>query len=320
MPLGRDLLTSSRQLGLTRMDANGWLVEQPANPLPTVRDYRKIERDGAGRIWVANKMALFRLEGPVGGLRIKFENLPSIFPCDPCPKNLEEKQHGRPAQVADIEIDTEGRPWVGYGGGIAWLGEDGAWHRVPTERPVLDVRAFALSADTLWVAGRLADEFYKIERRGPRWPVKSFDPARGYGPAATFFLKFDSRGWLWRGSTDGVHIADGKHLRPEDWLHLDTANGLVCGEADNYGFFEDTDHSVWIAGAQGITHLHPSTAWFQTPPGIPSIQAITKPGAGRLRVEAQPLNPPSARQYPFRCRLSGADWKLSPMERSSFTD
>ena len=55
-------------------------------------------------------------------------------------------------------------------------------------------------------------------------------------------------------------------------------SGLAVNETDNYGFFEDSDHMVWIAGAEGITHFKPEPWWFvapgnSAPPRITQVEA-----------------------------------------------
>src|SRR5262249_27519147 len=93
----------------------------------------------------------------------------------------------------------------------------------------------------------------------------------------THFLRRDSRGWIWRGTTGGVYVADGVHLRPADWLHIDAASGLAADTTDVYGFFEDTDHSIWICGEEGVTHLKPNPSWF-APHAKPKIAAVWRDG------------------------------------------
>src|SRR5262249_47278940 len=140
------------------------------------------------------------------------------------------------------------------------------WRKIVTDQPVINMRSMALAGDDIWVAYRYSGLFSRLHRSGDRWIVTPFLAKEGYGPVDTDFLKRDSRGWIWRGSTEGVYISDGHHFAPSDWIHIGPENGLATKENNQYGFFEDKDASVWIAGEEGVTHLRPDPAWFNAPP------------------------------------------------------
>ncbi len=214
-------------------------------------------------------------------------------------------------QAVDIEVDDQGRPWVGYSGGIAWLDDQERWHRISAEPALPSIRSFALAGQTLWAATRTTDVFFHLTRRGNVWSSESLSSGHGISPRDTLFVRRDSRGWIWRGTTDGVFVNDGTHFRPENWLHLDLNNGLASGEVDNYGFFEDQDHSIWIAGDQGITHLRPSARWFDAPPGLPFVENLENPSPNVLKVRAASLQLPPFRDFPLRARLTDEEWKFS---------
>jgi len=93
---------------------------------------------------------------------------------------------------------------------------------------------------------RRAGLFSRLRRSGGSWSVTQFLAKAGYGPVDTMFLKRDSRGWIWRGASDGVHVCDGRHVAPADWIHLHPGNGLTPNETGQYGFREDRDGSIWI--------------------------------------------------------------------------
>ena len=179
--------------------------------------------------------------------------------------------------------------------------------------------------------GTTARRFARLTRTGAQWTVHEFTAKDGYGPPDTRFLKRDSRGWIWRGATGGVYVSNGRDVAPNDWLHITAQNGLAAESTHPYGFFEDTDGTVWIAGEQGITHLKPGPAWFDAPhnapaPRITRVEADGKvflsPGAipdaietrpRLLRIEVGTLDGPPFREYPLRYRLppSMPEWQLS---------
>ncbi|HUS06039.1 MAG TPA: protein kinase [Bryobacteraceae bacterium] len=312
-------LASLRKFGLVRLSPSAEIVERPANPLPTAEEYRVLVKDGKNRIWVGNKIALLRVEGRPGSLRLRREDLPGT----------DRTQY---VQAVDLHLDSAGRLWLGYAGGIAWLDDQDQWHRVPTDRPVEKVRSFALAdpveGEDIWVAYRSPGRFSRLRKKGDQWKVTDFASAAGYGPDDTHFIQRDSRGWIWRGSADGVHISDGIHMEPNDWIHISLQNGLATASTDQYGFLEDREGGVWIAGEDGISHLQPDGAWFESPRNAspPRITRIAVDGletaigsapllaaTDNLRIEVGSLEAPAFRDYPFRYRLRPlfTDWRLS---------
>lgn len=65
-----------------------------------------------------------------------------------------------------------------------------------------------------------------------------------------YYLKADSRGWLWAATDAGVAVWNRKH-----WRLVDQSNGLVWNDTNGEGIYEDQDGSVWIATSNGISHL-----------------------------------------------------------------
>jgi hypothetical protein len=189
----------------------------------------------------------------------------------------------------------------------------------------------AIGAEDIWVAHRRAGFFTRLQRSGERWKVTLFHAHRGYGPVDSHFIKRDSRGWIWRGSPEGVHISDGRRVAPEDWLHIRMGNGLAADQTDMFGFFEDADGSVWIAGAEGVTRARPDASWFAAPaperaPRVTRVEADGRvslfPGEERealpsatrlLRIDVGGLDGAPFRDAPLRYRLRGLgdDWRVS---------
>ena len=321
LPLGDGgYFASIRGLGVARLSAEGQIVERIPHPWPSKEafQYREILRDPKGRIWVAGKVALMRIEGQPGSLRLREETLPEI-------------QRPENHQAVDVEVDSKGRVWVAYDKGIAWLDDHDQWHKIATDRPIMNLRSIAVTGDDIWVAYRTSGAFSRLHRDGDRWMVMPFRAQEGYGPIDTDFLKRDSRGWIWRGSTEGIYISDGHHFGPADWIHINPGTGLATKEMNQYGFFEDKDGSVWIAGEEGVTHLRPDASWFAAPRDVPPPE-VTRveadgsaflfpaplpkklPAATRiLRVDAGSLHAPPFRDYPLRYRLLpvSKEWKLS---------
>jgi ligand-binding sensor domain-containing protein/predicted Ser/Thr protein kinase len=303
---GGGFLAAIRDFGVAVLSSDGKVIERMPDLLEGKNQYRQIVRDAKGRYWVGAKEALLRVDGR--------HFVQQTLPGEP---------HGETAQAVDLEVDKSGRLWVGYMEGIAWLDEADQWHRIETSEPVKTVRSISVDANEIWVAYRLPGLFSRLVRNGERWNVTNYS----FAPRDTYFIKRDSRGWIWRGTAAGVYVSDGKHFAQEDWLHLHMGNGLAANELDQYGFFQDVDGSVWISGEEGVTHLHPDASWFGAPAGAGPIRVtrveadgqILQPSATQLpanlkmlRIELGTLNAPPFRDAPLRWRLRPSDaWHSS---------
>ncbi|MCU1336807.1 MAG: Protein kinase [Bryobacterales bacterium] len=311
-------LATMRDLGVVRLSSDGRIVERIKDLLPEGDKYRKIIRDGKGRIWIGAKRILLRIEGKPGSLRLREEHLPGD------PFNGYENS-------VDLEVDRSGRLWAGYQNGIAWLDDEDHWHQVPTNQPITEVRSFTLAGDDFWIAHRQSGAFTRLSKDRDRWNVSTLAANAGYGPTDSLFIKRDSRGWIWRGATDGVHISDGHNFGPNDWLHIHLGNGLAANEMDIYGFFEDADGTVWIAGAEGLTHFRPDPSWFQAPreAPVPQVTRLITNGhpflypaaiphqlpasTTAMEIDVGSLGTPPFRDVPFRYRLLplSKEWRVS---------
>ncbi len=259
-------LAASREEGLWVLDGEGRPVEQVADPLPRIRkDYRRIFRDRTGRIWVGNRRALFEAIAEGKGFRLILQTLPeaSTFP-----------------SPIDFAEDSEGVVWVGYTGGLASLSAAGKWVRLRTDKPVNEVRTLSIdrTGNRIWVGYRKNGHFSMVERRSGRGIVTHFSLEEGYSPKDTHYLRVDRRGWIWRGSSDGVRVSDGKSLDPNAWLFVGEQNGLAGGRASPNGFFENSDGSVYLASGKGLTWILPRENWFARPQGVPRISQILVDG------------------------------------------
>jgi ligand-binding sensor domain-containing protein len=306
-------LAAIRRFGVARLSPAGEVLERLADPLPNSLDYGGILEDGKGRLWVGNRSALLRLEGRPGSYRLRVVDFPGTLTRKTAP---------------DMEVDSAGKLWVGYQGGVAWQAGEDRWRTFPTADPVESIGGFA---PDVWVAYERGTRFSRLHQSGDRWTVTDFDSKSGYSPPDTYFLKRDSRGWIWRGSTEGVHISDGRHFAPNDWIHIQLKNGLASDHSSRPSFSEESDGSVWICGEEGVSHLKPDPAWFENPlhaaaPRITRLEADGKafwrgdamPKALEqtprlLRIEVGSLDAPPFRDYPFRYRMPPAvpDWRLS---------
>ena len=256
---GEGLLAATHNLGLLHLSSEGAIRQRIPYPNPAEKSdskHRDIFRDAQGGIWVANKTALLALDGTPGAFHLRRVRLPA---------------EPRFAETADVELDRRGRLWVGYTRGLAWLDIGaGAWRPIETDKRAVDIRSFSFRDNEreIWVAYRGKGRFSRLTAPsagdGP-WKVADFTLEAGYPAQSTYFLKTDSRGWIWRGTNEGVFVSDGRHIAPNDWLHLTRRTGLAGDTADQFGFLEDADGTVWLSTEEGVTHLRPDPAWFALP-------------------------------------------------------
>jgi streptogramin lyase len=87
--------------------------------------------------------------------------------------------------------------------------------------------------------------------------VRQFQSSTETGDAISFFLGVDTRGWLWRGSRDGIYAAESAQAQKGVWLRLDEVDGLADLDANHGSFFGDSDGSVWWAADASIVHFTP---------------------------------------------------------------
>ena len=224
-----------------------------------------------------------------------------------------------------------GRLWVGYDRGIAWLDAGDRWHKIPTDQPLTNVRSFTLAGDDIWVTYRRSGPFSRLHQNGDRWVVTGFSAQGGYPPVDSQFIKRDSRGWIWRASDEGVHIADGRHFAPGDWIHMHRGNGLAGDEPGQYGFFEDGAGDVWVVAEDGISRLRPRASWFDAPLNAAAPRVTRLEADGRvwifpeslpqalpaltkvLRIDIGTRDGSPFRDYPVRYRLIPAmqNWQFT---------
>ncbi len=325
LPRGDGFLASLRDFGLARLGADGRLERKaPLPPDPSVRQYvadqfREILPDRGGDWWVGGKSALMRFDP-------ESLDLEDNFPMPGTDSSL--PLHLRGDNTPDLEIGPDGRLWVASPYGVVVRDGPHAWRWVETDRRIDPVRSFAPGREDVWIAHRSGGpHFTRLVKDDESWRVEEFAANEGYPPADSHFLKRDSRGWIWRGSTDGVHVSDGRRFAPNDWLHLHTGNGLTANLTEIYGFLEDDDGSVWLSGFEGVTRVKPDPAWFETspdprPPTVSSLAADgvdygsadeIPSGVYEIEILIGSLDSPPFRDKPLRYRVTPGErgWTLS---------
>ena len=289
------------RMGLVRMDSEGRIVnsikDQDGQKILTAHRLR-IDRKGVG--WISTKSAFYRL--PRGSnTATKIEIVPGK------------------ADYRDIEFASNGDIWVGLEKGLAQY-HDGKW-RVYTKKDGLKsdyIRCVAEDKQgNIWVGYRMPLGFAKITKKDANWDVRHFDSSSGMGSNSIFFLKVDSRGWIWRGTNDGVHISKTGSADPGDWLHLTTEDGLPHNDMVQFSFFEDVDKSVWFGTGGGPARVLPEVVENAFQSRISVAITNTNIEGATLSVGLQPIafSHRDHLQYRYRLKPTSSEWSPHPNEK-----
>lgn len=210
-------------------------------------DVYRVFVDFEDRVWVATAHGLYVNEGQGAGRKFR-EIEDAIIP------------HKK---IYDVGQTPDGRLWVASTDALFTLDQTG-WKRNSIDAAKLGGQLNDMTVDkagNLWLDGgfpgaiRLqvsGDKITKIDRFTR--PVLASD--------LVDFVGADHRGWIWVGEDNGVNVFDG-----HNWRRYTQDSGLVWNDTSGKSFFEDTDGSVWIGTAGGLSHLlTPSASYTAAPP------------------------------------------------------
>ena len=248
-----------------RLNANGRVLDQiSTEPSMMLSSLRRLVRAPDGAYLVGSQ------QSPDCLYRIKGSHVERI------------SVEGPNGNVHDIGIDADGYAWVGYANGICRIESTGCQTAITKTDGLLEPMILSLGIgppDEIWTAYRSG--FSRFRFTDGRWVPRHFLEEDGYQAPQTHFLRRDRRGWVWRGTGRGLFVSDGVHVEPGDWLLISDRDGLPSANVNLYGFFEDTDGSIWIGTTRGIAHLLPDPSWFQTKGAkVTSITYQGKQGLG----------------------------------------
>jgi ligand-binding sensor domain-containing protein len=172
---------------------------------------------------------------------------------------------GNEGSAQDIVFDEQGRALVAFEGGVCRVDGLSCVSVLSPSDGLLSskIRGVHLGAPgEIWVAYRDQKAFSLFRSNGKVWVARHFTTTSGFEQPETQFLRRDRRGWIWRGTENGVWVSDGVHVEPSDWIQITEADGLPSAAVSRFGFLEDSDGTVWIGTAKGIAHIHPNDSWF----------------------------------------------------------
>ena len=234
------------RVGALRLAPGGALVARTAPEQGGQADALAQAADGS--IWLAAS-GIFKVGPKKNRLSLIADNPPGAAPTD-----------------VFLASDPAGAVWGCFAGTI--VRRDPAGWRTIVSRglPTGFCRALAFTpGGDVWAGFTNGFALVHPDPRGAT--VHSFGPT-GNGDTTTYYLAPDSRGWLWRGSRDGVHIASQAQAVRGEWLHLTASDGLTDLDVNHNSFFADSDGSVWWAAAASVAHFFPPADLVAAPSAL----------------------------------------------------
>jgi tRNA A-37 threonylcarbamoyl transferase component Bud32 len=233
---GGTLMVASRSLGVAQIASDGRVLRQSR---PT--EVWGLSRGSDGRLWGAGTDAF---EVAFRGEELEIKTVLA----------------GGPDGLFHVaKEDPAGGLWVcGTSGLLRRLAS--GWQSVSGTNPKGSSSCSQLafrSASSAWYCGDdpVFSEVEALESGKPTY--RNFDGGGANGPAQANFLASDSRGWIWRGTPDGVYVADSQQAKDSHWLRLDRTDGLPAVDTNQQSFREDADGSVWFSADNSIIHFAP---------------------------------------------------------------
>ncbi len=164
--------------------------------------------------------------------------------------------------------------WACYAGGL--IVKDGdSWKRITTRDGLLENACRSLDPvpdGDVWF-GYFATRGFALVHPVPDGKplVRQFEiTSRAETPRITYFLRTDTRGWLWRASPAGILVADQTEARKGLWVSLNENDGLPAAGGNQQSFTSDSDGSVWWAADNFIIHFAPPSD-FVHPAFAPAV-------------------------------------------------
>lgn len=239
---------------------------------------RQLRQDSSGRIWILSGAGLYSFDAAQQKIvKVADPAVPDEIFFDAC----EGPDH---------------RLWFATRAGIVRYA-GGRWSRIGLEsRQAADgFASIACAADgTLWLGGTMSGAntgMMHLRVQGNLAVPADPQPPPEFDSVEVMFLRRDRRGWLWVGSGSGVYVFNGTR-----WRHITQNDGLTWNDCDEGAFFEDTDGSIWIGTANGLSHLlHPEEIFKPHPLRILAVSATL----GKAQVVAGAANSFAWTREPF---------------------
>jgi tRNA A-37 threonylcarbamoyl transferase component Bud32 len=280
--------------GVIQLSLDGSLAAR--TPLGQGAWAEMLARTADGQVWMAGA-GIYRVRKRGSNLSVDPEDLP-----------------GDRSSAGDIALDRRtGDLWACSAEGLIHR-QAGAWRLIAGrgELPEKSCISLAVQANgDVWLGYPGLHMFFLVHPGGGDVRVRRFQGGDELGSAISFFFGTDTRGWLWRGSRDGIYVADPGQAQAGVWLHLGEVDGLTDLDANHGSFFSDSDGSVWWAADASIVHFSPPPDLVRPanpPPVFLSAFSMNR-GAPRLAE--------SFREFPHGKRLTAHIGSLQFEQRNA---
>jgi tRNA A-37 threonylcarbamoyl transferase component Bud32 len=231
---GGTVLVSGIGDGVVQLTPNGKVLRRsPPADIPIMA------RTPDGQIW-ASGHSIYRIATMGGDLHL----IPAVAPAFQ-------------GFTWDMKVDRRGSLWACNEAGF-FRNDRLGWHLFPAESTTYqhECLSFAVGPDgRIWYSDEPSDS--PVQDTTKERQTQILRDRIDLGPGVGHFLDFDHRGWLWRGDTDGVYVADEAEAVHGRWLHLDRTDGLPAVDTNQQSFFEDTDGSIWFGADDSVIHFFP---------------------------------------------------------------
>jgi diguanylate cyclase (GGDEF)-like protein len=201
---------------------------------------KAIHFDRQGRLWFATMQGVYVMD--------RAGDKPHAFPSSQLPAT----------PCSDIAEGDDGTLWFACNAGLLRYA-NGEGMLLRTYGAAVPGGFIAVATDEsgdLWL-GANEPGLFRAKVRGDMLDVTRVVD-RWLDNTLAYFVRHDSRGWLWVGGGAGADVYDGHR-----WVHLSQDGGLLWDETGQNAFFEDRDHSIWIGSAIGASHILRPEAIFR---------------------------------------------------------
>jgi len=173
--------------------------------------------------------------------------------------------------VQGIRFDRQGDLWTCSKIGFSHFSQS-KWRILTAKDGLLQNTCASMTEDRngdFWYAYDTIPGIAQIQNPRSAHPIIRQLPDEG-SQSRTYFIASDGRGWLWRGTPDGLYAADLDQARRGEWLHLDRVDGFPAVDTNQHSYFEDKDGSIWFGAEDSVIHLFPPDD-FVHPNYAPSV-------------------------------------------------
>jgi diguanylate cyclase (GGDEF)-like protein len=211
----------------------------------------RIRLDRSGRLWIASNTGLYTLPRvPAGGTKPSTVPIPAL----------------RGVAAMGLIFDPTGDAWVGGDRGLFRI-HDGHATAIALPGGRLRIATMARSDDDTWWLGGDFPGVLHIRVTGDKAHMLGVFARPQLASDFIQFLGVDHQKRVWIGTDNGVNVIEGSTV-----LHLSHQDGLIWNVCDGNAFYADSNGSIWLGTALGVSHLLDPDAALTRPPFAARIE------------------------------------------------